>query len=75
MTVLSRRMDEIILDVIDNKYQLATNPQGKALLKIDLEDIFDVASVAADNQAEYIRNLEEELQYTTALLQKFEGKE
>ncbi len=74
MTKISRQLDMLIQAVVDNEYQLDTNKHGVDLLKIDLEKIFDNAEKDADEQREYVRNLEEELQHVVALLEKFKDK-
>ncbi len=74
MTKISRQLNDLIQKVVDNEYQLGTNKHGVDLLKIDLEKIFEYATNDADEQQKYIRNLEEELQYVNALLEKFKDK-
>ncbi len=74
MTQLSRDMDKLINDIDSGKYQVQTNKHGKELLKIDLEDMFKDSIKDNNNQAEYIKNLELELENSNALLSKFEVK-
>ena len=74
MTKLSQAMDLIIQEIATGRYQVSENVHGKALLKIDLEDIMSEAIKNNEDQAEYIRNLEEELEQVNALLSKFEGQ-
>ncbi len=73
MTKLSQAMDVLINDIDTGKYQVQENVHGKALLKLDLEDIYNDAIKDNENQREYIRNLEDELSQVQALLSKFEG--
>jgi uncharacterized protein (DUF2249 family) len=75
MTQLSRDMDRLIEDINQGKYQIEENDNGKKLLKIDLERIFERAIKDKENQAEYIRNLEQDLKHCDELLIKFEGYE
>ena len=74
MTQLSRDMDQLVNDIDLGKYQVQTNKHGKELLKIDLEDMFKDSIKNNNNQAEYIKNLELELENSNALLSKFEVK-
>jgi len=72
MTQLSRDLDAIVDEIDKGRYQVPENDNGRKLLKIDLERIFESELQHQKEQAIHIRNLEEDLEHCNALLSKFE---
>ncbi len=70
MTELSQQMDSIIEDIVDNKYQFSESQHAKALLKIDLEKIYENVEQDAEYHREYVMDLEKELAHVHDLLEK-----